>query len=112
MPTYDYECKSCGYTFEYFQSMSDAPLDTCPKCGKEVRRLIGGGLGIIFKGSGFYVTDNKGASSSVAPGASSCEGCKSESHAAGHDTPCKEEKKETSSKKETPSKPAKEAVAV
>ena len=59
MPSYDYECKVCGHTFETFQSMSDDPLKKCPECGKELRRLIGGGLGIIFKGSGFYVTDNK-----------------------------------------------------
>ena len=61
MPTYDYECKECGYTFEHFQMMSDQPLTTCPSCGGPVRRLIGGGLGVIFKGSGFYVTDNKSA---------------------------------------------------
>jgi putative FmdB family regulatory protein len=59
MPTYDYECTSCGHTFEAFQSMSDKPLSKCPECGKKVQRLIGGGIGIIFKGSGFYVTDNK-----------------------------------------------------
>jgi putative FmdB family regulatory protein len=59
MPTYEYECKSCNHKFEVFQNMSEAPLKTCPKCGKGVRRLIGGGAGIIFKGSGFYVTDNK-----------------------------------------------------
>jgi putative FmdB family regulatory protein len=59
MPTYDYECKVCGHTFEAFQSMSDDPLKECPECGKELRRLIGGGLGIIFKGNGFYATDNK-----------------------------------------------------
>jgi putative FmdB family regulatory protein len=57
MPTYEYECKSCDYCFEVFQSMSDAPVKICPECGKEVRRLIFGGAGIIFKGSGFYVTD-------------------------------------------------------
>ena len=62
MPTYDYECQSCGHVFEYFQSMSDEPLSECPKCGKGVKRLIGGGMGIIFKGSGFYVTDNRSAS--------------------------------------------------
>jgi putative FmdB family regulatory protein len=61
MPTYDYECKACGHVFEHFQMMSDDPLKDCPKCGQEVRRLIGGGLGIIFKGSGFYVTDNRSA---------------------------------------------------
>ncbi len=60
MPTYEYECRSCGYTFEKTQSMSDAPLKECPECGKEVRRLIFGGSGVIFKGSGFYVNDSKG----------------------------------------------------
>ena len=57
MPTYEYECKKCSYHFEVFQSMSDEPHKSCPKCGKEVRRLIFGGAGVIFKGSGFYVTD-------------------------------------------------------
>jgi len=66
MPTYEYECKSCGHTFEAFQSMSDAPLCECPECGKEIRRLINGGGGIIFKGSGFYVTDKNKASSKTA----------------------------------------------
>ena len=57
MPTYEYECTECGYSFEVFQSMSDEPLKTCSRCGKKVRRLIFGGAGVIFKGSGFYVTD-------------------------------------------------------
>ena len=57
MPTYEYECKSCGHNFEIFQSMSDQPLKICPECGREIRRLIFGGTGVIFKGSGFYVTD-------------------------------------------------------
>ncbi|WP_319562208.1 FmdB family zinc ribbon protein [Marispirochaeta sp.] len=69
MPTYDYECQSCGHVFEYFQSMSDDPLKECPKCGKEVKRLIGGGMGIIFKGSGFYVTDNRSGSNGSGGGA-------------------------------------------
>ena len=60
MPTYGYECKSCGYTFDVFQSMSDEPLKICPKCEKGVRRLINGGTGVIFKGGGFYVTDKGG----------------------------------------------------
>ncbi len=59
MPTYDYKCKDCEYKFEHFQAMSDEPLTTCPECGGELKRLIGGGLGVIFKGSGFYVTDNR-----------------------------------------------------
>ncbi len=66
MPTYDYRCSSCAYEFEEFQMMQDDPLEECPKCGGPVKRLIGGGLGVIFKGSGFYVTDNK-ASNSAAP---------------------------------------------
>jgi putative FmdB family regulatory protein len=64
MPTYEYECKSCGHTFDVFQSMNDEPLKICPQCGKDVRRLINGGSGIIFKGSGFYVTDKKGSGDS------------------------------------------------
>ncbi|WP_037571606.1 FmdB family zinc ribbon protein [Spirochaeta cellobiosiphila] len=62
MPTYDYECPECG-NFEYFQSMSDDPLTLCPTCNNPVKRLIGGGSGLIFKGSGFYVTDSKKAGS-------------------------------------------------
>ena len=65
MPTYEYECKTCAHTFEAFQAMSDEPLKKCPQCGCAVRRLIHGGTGVIFKGSGFYVTDKgKGGSSS------------------------------------------------
>ncbi len=58
MPTYEYECNDCGHRFEAFQKMSDNPLDTCPECGKTVRRVLSGGLGISFRGSGFYVTDS------------------------------------------------------
>ena len=59
MPTYEYECPKCGKTFEVFQSMKDEPLKTCPdkKCKGKVKRLIGTGAGLIFKGSGFYITD-------------------------------------------------------
>ena|ERR1700677_4591739 len=58
MPTYDYECDACQHAFEEFQSMSDEHLKKCPKCGKKkLRRLLGAGAGIIFKGSGFYQTD-------------------------------------------------------
>jgi len=59
MPTYEYECKKCRRRFEVFQSMSDEPIKKCPECGKEVRRLVSGGAGVIFKGSGFYVTDKQ-----------------------------------------------------
>lgn len=57
MPTYEYECKKCKRTFDVFQSITDKPLQKCPKCKSKVRRLIGRGAGFIFKGSGFYQTD-------------------------------------------------------
>lgn len=58
MPTYEYECDACGHRFEKFQSITAAPIKKCPICGKsKVRRLISGGAGLIFKGSGFYITD-------------------------------------------------------
>jgi putative FmdB family regulatory protein len=65
MPTYDYSCLKCGKDFEAFQSMKDAPLKVCT-CGKKgkVRRKIGGGAGLIFKGTGFYITDYKKKSGS------------------------------------------------
>ena len=62
MPTYEYECRSCKHRFEEFQSITAEPTKKCPKCGKSVRRLFGGGMGIIFKGSGFYTTDYKRSS--------------------------------------------------
>ena len=58
MPTYDYICESCKCRFERFQSITAQPLRMCPKCGKrKVKRLIGAGAGVIFKGAGFYQTD-------------------------------------------------------
>ena len=57
MPTYEYECGSFGHQFEVFQFIKDKPRKKCPKCGKGVKRLIGAGAAVIFKGSGFYQTD-------------------------------------------------------
>ena len=58
MPTYDYVCDACGHEFELFQSMTDRVKRKCPKCGKpRLKRLIGAGAGVIFKGSGFHETD-------------------------------------------------------
>ncbi len=72
MPTYEYACDACRETVEIFQKMSEEPLEVCPKCGeKALRRLISGGAGLIFKGSGFYVTDYKNKSTSSAPASTS-----------------------------------------
>jgi len=63
MPTYQYLCDNCGYEFEKFQSITARPLRKCPECGKNrVKRLIGTGAGVIFKGSGFYQTDYRSES--------------------------------------------------
>ncbi|MEW6238212.1 MAG: zinc ribbon domain-containing protein [Candidatus Omnitrophota bacterium] len=65
MPTYEYVCDKCGHEFELFQSMKDEPIKKCPECkANKVRRMIGNGAGIIFKGSGFYETDYKRKSAS------------------------------------------------
>ena len=60
MPTYGYECRECGYRFEKMQSIKADPLSVCPHCGKSaLKRLLGTGGGIIFKGAGFYCNDYK-----------------------------------------------------
>ena len=63
MPTYEYECQRCGHTFERFQSITEEKLKRCPECRGKLKRLLGTGAGIIFKGSGFYETDYKRKSS-------------------------------------------------
>ena len=77
MSTYDYVCDGCGHAFELFQSMTDSVKKTCPKCKKKkLRRLIGAGGAIVFKGSGFYKTDYR--SESYKKGAAADSGGKSE----------------------------------
>ena len=61
MPTYGYRCPGCGHEYEKLQKISDSTRIKCPKCGKRGTRLISGGAGIVFKGSGFYETDYKRA---------------------------------------------------
>ena len=65
MPLYEYECTVCGVRFERRQHMEDDPVELCPECGGEVRRLIQP-VGVVFKGKGFYVTDNRKVTSSTA----------------------------------------------
>lgn len=99
MPTYDYRCENCGHEFEKFQSMSASVLRKCPKCGKSfLKRLIGTGAGIIFKGSGFYQTDYRSDSYTQSAKKESDKGVK------------KEEKTETKSetKSETKTEPKSE----
>jgi putative FmdB family regulatory protein len=80
MPTYDYECKKCG-VFEVFQPMTAKVLSKCPTCKGSVKRRIGSGAGIIFKGSGFYCTDYKKSDAPVVPACpkqkEGCNGCAS-----------------------------------
>lgn len=65
MPIYEYKCANCGHKLDELQSFSEPPLTTCPVCGQEsLKRLIGAGAGLIFKGSGFYLTDYKKNSAS------------------------------------------------
>ena len=60
MPTYEYRCPSCGADFEKFQKMSEPPVAECPACGAEAERRLSAGAGLLFKGSGFYITDYRG----------------------------------------------------
>ncbi|MGC8778476.1 MAG: FmdB family zinc ribbon protein [Candidatus Caldatribacteriaceae bacterium] len=78
MPVYEYECLECGKVFEEFQSFSDKPVSQCPFCKGKVKRLISRGVGLVFKGSGFYCTDYRGSSSSKGS-SSSCSTCSSSS---------------------------------
>lgn len=116
MPTYEYQCEACGHHFEKFQSITAAPIKKCPHCGKsKVKRLIGTGAGLLFKGSGFYITDYRPdsynqAAKADAPAASSNGDAKADSKPA-ETTPKAETKKAepkpAPAKTETKSKPAK-----
>ena len=81
MPTYEYECRRCGKRFEKFQNITAKPLKRCPDCGGAVRRLIGKGSAVIFKGSGLYATDYRKSSR----GSATCERSKP---CCGRDVPC------------------------
>ena len=62
MPTYEYKCLECGIRFDRFQSITENPIQECPECSGKVKRLISAGAGLIFKGSGFYITDHRSES--------------------------------------------------
>ncbi|MCK5114235.1 MAG: zinc ribbon domain-containing protein [Phycisphaerae bacterium] len=89
MPTYEYQCQACGHSFEKFQSITASAIKKCPECKKnKVKRLIGTGAGIIFKGSGFYHTDYRNDSykadakkdTAPPPDCGSSDACKSCKH--------------------------------
>ncbi|MDH3891006.1 MAG: zinc ribbon domain-containing protein [candidate division Zixibacteria bacterium] len=79
MPTYVYRCNDCGHEFEEFQSITEKPLEVCPTCKGQVQRVISGGAGFLFKGSGFYQTDYRSDSYKKAAAADKGGGVKSES---------------------------------
>ncbi|MBI1783597.1 zinc ribbon domain-containing protein [Candidatus Sumerlaeota bacterium] len=99
MPTYEYECPKCGKVFEAFQSMSDPPLKKCanPKCKGKPKRLVGAGSGLIFKGSGFYITDYKKKSGGDASSESKSSESKTEPKSETKTEPKAETKSETKS---------------
>jgi putative FmdB family regulatory protein len=124
MPIYEYQCQNCGHLFDELQTMSEVPLVKCPNCGKdELKKLIGTGAGLVFKGSGFYQTDYKNAASKPAqagkPGKSeSSTGEKTETKSSSGETKSEskskpkseskqESKTENKSESKTETKPAK-----
>lgn len=111
MPTYDYECDACGHSFELYQSISAEPEKKCPACGKKkLRRLIGAGAAVVFKGSGFYQTDYRSESykkSAASDSKSSEGGSKSESKSETKSESKSESKTESKPKAESKSKPKK-----
>lgn len=118
MPHYEYECTQCGHHFEVFQRMSDPKLETCPKCGGKIERLIGPGAGIVFKGSGFYQTDYRsqdyqkkakseaGKSSPSKPAESQSAGDSAQKPAPSSTEPAKPTAEKAAPAKKKPEKPA------
>lgn len=82
MPSYDYQCTTCSHVFEVTHKITEKPSLNCPQCSGAVKKLFGGGVGIVFKGSGFYKTDyapTRGCETK-SESSSACSGCSSGSH--------------------------------
>jgi putative FmdB family regulatory protein len=102
MPTYDYHCDACEHEFELFQSIKDNPKKKCPQCGKsKLRRLFGTGAAIMFKGSGFYITDYRSDSYNQAKKADSHggAGASADSKSSSESKPSESAKKPTGESK-------------
>jgi putative FmdB family regulatory protein len=109
MPVYAYECNDCGVRFERRQGFDDAPVKICPECEGKVRRLIQP-AGVIFKGSGFYVTDHKGGSSATSS-TSKTEDASSSTSSEIKTESKSEAKSDTKAKSETKTKSESKAAA-
>ncbi|MGD0038488.1 MAG: zinc ribbon domain-containing protein [Bacteroidota bacterium] len=106
MPTYEYRCKSCGHEFEEFQMMSADPLIMCPKCAKPaLKRLMSSGVGLIFKGSGFYATDYQKSDTSSSSGKKSKSKPSSKSESKPESAPDSKPKPESKSKSDSKRSP-------
>ncbi len=111
MPTYEYICDACGHEFEKFQTMTSAPIKVCPKCGKKkVRKLISAGAGLIFKGSGFYITDYREGNYSEKAKADKDGGKPAETKTGDAKTETKAESKPAETKESKPAVEAKPAA--
>ncbi len=107
MPTYEYKCTK-GHTFEAIQSMMDEPLTKCPECRSAVRRVINGGMGVIFKGSGFYSTDNKRGSALSGNNGNSKDKDRERSSESSRDSSSEKSSSEKSSSEKSAVKPSSE----
>ena len=107
MPTYTYRCTNCGHEFEARQRMTDDPLTECPQCEGKIRRVVNS-VGVVFKGQGFYVTDNRGkkaqapSSSSKKEGGSSSDSSKSSGSSSTDKSSTTDSKSSKSEKSSTP----------
>jgi len=112
MPTYEYECSACGGSFEIFHSISEPPRKKCPSCGKNrLKRLMGAGAGLIFKGSGFYITDYRSeAYKAKAKAESEASTPKSEASESKTEKSQKSEKPAPADTKATPAKKKEEGI--
>lgn len=112
MPTYDYVCDLCDHALEIYQSFKEKPKKKCPHCGKlALRRVISGGIGLVFKGSGFYVTDSRSTSASTKSASSNdaTPSTKTADQKKSDSTPKKKDQSSGGTSSNTEAKPAKAA---